>query len=312
MTANKPNILENLSKAEVIGDERTGGFQVFGLKWPSDNGHDYATLDEALEKKLIDVTEINEGGQVPTLNVANKSERMVFLMAGEELVGGKQNRVLNASMMVPAKTSMPIPVTCVERGRWGYKSSKFGSGTTTSHSNLRRLMSRQISGSYRVSGTPQSDQGAVWSEVARKMTRMGSKSSSDSLHDFFTDYAKKLDALVGTCKLPEGSNGAVFAINGKIVGADLFDRPATLMKLWLKVSRGYAADALEEPKENPPSADAAQITAWLKSATSAEQLWYDSPGIGQDVRIEGKNVVGATLVVNEHPVHMELFQEEKL
>jgi len=310
MIANRPNILENLSRAEVIGDQRTGGFQVFGIQWPCGNGDDYATLDEALGKKLIDVTEIDEGGQVSTLKVSNNSERMVFLMAGEELVGGKQNRVLNASMMVQPKMSMPVPVTCVERGRWGYKSAKFGSGQTTSHSSLRRMMSKQVSDSYRVSATPRSDQGAVWKEVARKMVRMGSKSSSDSLHDFFADYANRLGALLGGCKLPQGANGAVFAINGKIVGADLFDRPATLLKLWVKVSRGYAADVLEEPKENPPSAHTAQVAAWLKSAISAEQLWYDSPGIGQDVRIEGQNVVGAALVVNNHPIHVELFQEK--
>ena len=40
---------------------------------------------------------------------------------GEQLAGGKQNRVLNASILVPAKSELPIPVTCVERGRWALR-----------------------------------------------------------------------------------------------------------------------------------------------------------------------------------------------
>ncbi len=311
MATNMPNVLESLGRAEVTEGRDAAGLQVFSIRWPTGDGHDYATLDEALQEQILHVTEIDAGGQVPTIKVRNKSNRMVFLMAGEELVGGKQNRVLNASMMVPARGEMPIPVTCVERGRWGYKSKQFSSGTTSSHRFLRMMMSKQVSGSYKAVGAPNSDQGAVWSEVDRKMSKMGSSSSSDALHDFFVEHAQKLEALVGNFPLPEGSNGAAFAIDGKIVGADLFDKPGTLKKLWSKLVKSYAADALEEPKEKPAKVDSQRISDWLKSARSAHQHWFDSPGVGKDVRIEGERLVGATLIVDERPVHLELFREEE-
>ncbi len=311
MTANKPDVLEGLWRAEVSGSHQAAGLQVFGVRWPSEDGHDYVTLDEAMKAQILEITEVDEGGQVPTLKVVNKSERMVFLMAGEEVVGGKQNRVLNASMMVPAKGKMPVPVTCVERGRWGYRSRSFGSGITSSHGALRMMISKQSSGSYRAVGSPRSDQGAVWGEVSRKMEKMGSKSSSDALHDMFSEYAQKLDALVAKFPLPAGSNGAAFALRGKIVGADLFDKPGTLEKLWPKLVRSYAADALEDPNEKSAPVEPGTVSEWLKSARSAQQHWYDSPGVGKDVRIEGDRLVGATLVVNERPVHLELFREEE-
>jgi hypothetical protein len=311
MFSHTPNILESLTSAEIAGVWQAAGLQVFGLRWPAGNGHDYVTLDEALQEQVLDVTEIDEGGRVPTIKLKNKSERMVFLMAGEELVGGKQNRVLNASMMVPAQGEMPIPVTCVERGRWGYKSRKFGSASTSSHSHLRMMMSKQVSGSYKAVGAPRADQGAVWNEVARKMRKMGSSSSSDALHDLFRDYAEKLDALIAQFSLPEDCNGAAFAISGKIVGADLFDKPSTLKKLWTKLVRGYAADALEDPQEKSAPLEPARVAEWLKSARSAKQHWFDSPGIGKDVRIEGEHLIGATLVVDERPIHLELFREEE-
>src|SRR5439155_15194221 len=168
-------------------------------------------------------------------------------------------------------------------------------------SHLRMMMSRQVTGSYKAVGAPKSDQGAVWSEVARKMDKMGSRSSSDALHDLFADYSKKLDELVGTFPLPEGSNGAAFAISGKIVGADLFDKPSTLRKLWSKLVRSYAADALEEPGEKAAAVDTGAVARWLKSASSAKQHWFDSPGVGKGVRLEGERLVGATLVIDERP-----------
>ena len=107
------------------------------------------------------------------------------------------------------------------------------------------------------------------------------------------------------------SSASSGVIGGRIVGADLFDKPGTLKKLWSKLVRSYAADALEEPKEKSPEVENDRVTEWLKSASSAKQHWFDSPGVGKDVRIEGEKLVGATLVVDEHPVHLELFREEE-
>jgi hypothetical protein len=146
------NVLKTLEQVEIGAVQSAHGLQTIALKWPCGGGPDYATLDEALQQKALAVSEVSEAGRVPTLKVINGSARMVFLMAGEELVGGKQNRVLNASMMVAAGGEMTVPVTCVEAGRWRYRLGRFGSGATSSHDTLRRMMSRQVSGSYRASG----------------------------------------------------------------------------------------------------------------------------------------------------------------
>ena len=78
----------------------------------------------------LEVSEVSDGGSVPSLKVTNKGEKAVFLMAGEHLQGGKQNRVVNASILIGAKSEVPIPVSCVERGRWAYRAAHFaGSGS---------------------------------------------------------------------------------------------------------------------------------------------------------------------------------------
>ena len=106
---------------------------------------------------------------MPTLKVTNKGDTPAFLMAGEQLSGGKQNRVLNASILVAPHSELPIPVSCVERGRWAYRSAKFGSAGSSSHSRLRKLMHEPRHHELPRVGQAVSQQGEVWQEVDRKM-----------------------------------------------------------------------------------------------------------------------------------------------
>src|SRR6266849_5450815 len=115
---------ERFQSVRVSDAGQSGALQVFGLRWDCPSDLTYRTLDEALARSTLDVTEINQAGSVPLLQVTNKDDAPVFLMAGEHLVGAKQNRVLNASILVPARSELPIPVSCVEAGRWSYRSPK--------------------------------------------------------------------------------------------------------------------------------------------------------------------------------------------
>src|SRR5262249_49331991 len=147
---------------------------------------------------------------------ANKADTMIFLMAGEQLIGAKQNRVLNASLMIGSHTVLPIPVSCVEAGRWAYRSRHFGSHGTSSHYTLRHKMSKQVTKGYRARRTPSSDQGEVWSEVSRKLSAMGSHSATAALDQAYEDTRIRLDDMLGQVRVPEGCCGAVFAFGGRI------------------------------------------------------------------------------------------------
>jgi hypothetical protein len=299
-------LLDMLRGVELAGHDQYGSVEIFHLRWPS-NGLEYVTLDEALEARWIEITESTEAGQVPYIKIVNRSDHMVFLMAGEQLVGCKQNRVLNASIMVPAHSEMPLPVTCVERGRWGYSSRGFSSARSSSHYRLRAMMAAQAAESYRQEGVPAAGQRAVWSEVSRKLGVMGSSSPSDALQDVFSDYDRDLRESVEKLPAPAECNGAVFVAAGRIAGADLFDNPDTLRKLWPKLIQSCTIDALEPSTESPASIGPEEISNWLEEGARATQELFPSPGVGQDVRIEGEDVIGACLVVDDRPVHMELF-----
>ncbi len=302
-------LLDSLKHVKIAGHQQCNSLEIFHLHWPVSDGPSYSTLDEALEVHSIEIAESTESGQVSRIKIINQSNQMIFLMAGEQLVGCKQNRVLNSSIMVPPKAEIPLPVTCVERGRWGYSSRLFSSSRTSSHYGLRAMMSGHAYKSYRSTGMPISDQREVWSEVSRKLDAMGSRSRSDAMQDVYRSYDAKLREIEDELPPPTNCNAVVFAIRGEIVGSDFFDKNATLRKLWKKLVRSCSIDALEgQPSQDAKSTSPDDISSWLESSAKATQEPFGSPGMGVDVRIEGEDVLGASLVIDDHPIHMELFR----
>jgi len=231
---------------------------------------------------------------------------MVLLAAGELLVGAKQNRVLNASIMVAAQSELLVPVSCVERGRWGYRGRSFGSGGSTSHGRLRAAMSRQAAASYKMSGQPLCDQGKVWREVDMCLMSLCVHSRTASLHEAYVSHDAAIQKAMQDARVPEGCCGVLFAVDGRIAGADLFDKPATLAKLWPKLVKSYLIDAMQGGEPGKLVGREA-VEIWLRAVPAARCERFKSPGLGDDVRLESEDWSGAGLVVSETPVHVELF-----
>ena len=145
------------------------------------SGLEYLLLDEALSQDLMEVAEVSSGGAVPELKVSNKSPEMILILDGEELVGAKQNRIVNTTILVQGKTTVVIPVSCVEHGRWSYDSPRFHSQERMMSSNLRAMKSEQVNYSVRDSGEFRADQGAIWDGIAEKADRMAAPSTTGAM-----------------------------------------------------------------------------------------------------------------------------------
>ena len=115
---------------------------------------DYLTLDDALGAKALRIEETSEAGTVPELRVLNDGDVAVLLLDGEELVGAKQNRVLNLSILVPPGSSITIPVSCVEHGRWSRRSARFASSPRANYPEGGAARMRQVTNSLLTSGSP--------------------------------------------------------------------------------------------------------------------------------------------------------------
>src|SRR5262245_38299954 len=104
------------SKLRVGDPVRHQGLSAFPLISEPSDGVGYRLASEALADQSALVEEVTESGSVPNLLVENKGDLRVLFLDGEELIGAKQNRVLNTSVLVAAHTRIKIPVSCVEQG----------------------------------------------------------------------------------------------------------------------------------------------------------------------------------------------------
>jgi len=286
---------------------------VFPLTGGPATAVDYLTLDEALAQKVAAVTEVSESGSVPELRFVNSGDKRVFLLDGEELVGAKQNRVLNLSIMVPVGKTLVVPVSCVERGRWHHRSREFASSPRAHYAEGRARKMAQVSESMKASGRRTSDQGEVWNDINDKFSRFGSSSHTAAMSDIYEQQSVSLEDYVHSFAPAEIQVGAVFAIEGKVVGLELFDSPETLRKLFPKLLRSYGLDALDRARSDPAEKRAQQIptvakaAAFLRKVSKAKEEEFPALGEGQDLRLTGSNLTGAALAVDGRVVHLSAF-----
>lgn len=268
----------------------------------------YLLLDEALEAGCARVTEVSESGSVPELKFVNDCTRPVLLLDGEELIGAKQNRILNLTVLAPAGKTIVIPVSCVEAGRWHAQSREFSSAHRTHYAAGRARKAAQVSASLRTSGTRRSDQSAVWEDIAMKSSRMEARSPTSAAAAMYEANRPRLDDFRTAFQLTEGQTGALFAVNGEVAGFDLFDSAQTLGKLLPKLVESYALDAIDQHTESAQSTSQEVASRLLEDTVNAEAEGHTGVGQGTDMRLHGPRLSGGALADDGRIVHLCAFR----
>jgi len=250
------------------------------------------TLQEAMERDILIVYETSE---VNTLAVENVSkEYQVFIQSGDIVKGGKQDRVLAVSILIPAMSGrIEIASFCVESGRWE-KRGREDAGKFSSSND--RIVSKDL----KIAANKTKSQQEVWAKVGEaqgKLSRnvggtVNSGVSATSLQLSLEDkkvtatvdeYINKLSAAIA------GKNdvvGYAFAINGKINSADVYVSNALFKKLWPRMLKASAVEAVAELDGRSKIYAAAP-----KSASVTEFMEESEKGRAQEKRGPGKTMV---------------------
>ena len=287
------------------------GLQVVPILGISLDQPEYGLLDSGT-LPAVNITEISSTGSVPELKVENTLRTRVFLMDGQELIGAKQNRILNTDVLVPAKTTLTLPVSCVEAGRWHYSSPSFTPGKTASH-RVRSGKQERVYAALRSTGYHDADQSAVWSEVHDTLMGSSCMSSTSSLHDAYEAQESNLTDFRSSLHLPDETVGLAIFCNGRFQGLDLFDRCSTLRYFWESLVDSYAIDWLARlGKAVDSTVDPAQVgQTTLDTAMSGNWEVFPSPGEGRDYRLSDARLTGSCLVWEEKSaVHLQLFPRQ--
>lgn len=245
---------------------------------------------------------------VPELVVQHSDDEPVLLLEGETLIGAKQNRTLNVSLLVPGGTQLPVPVSCVDAGRWG-AARAMARSPRHAPGDLRRLKTRAVAESRRRGMGSRADQGAVWDRVASYQADLGAPSATSALEAVYSRVDAQLTDLVGELTPLPDQRGVILSIGGTVRGIDWFDKASTLAAYWPGLVQGYAVDALHAESSDATIADA---EAFVEQVLTAQATSEDAVGLGADLVIANDAIAGHALEWEHAVVHLAAFAASTL
>jgi hypothetical protein len=263
---------------------------------------DYITLDEGTKAGTVVITEkgtqaarivhrpanaranmnarqesiaYTSGASVNELALVNRSGKKLMLLAGEVVVGGQQDRIVQEDRVIPP-VSIPVALSvfCVEHGRWTPRATSYGGGAGGAGGGAAAPMEAPAPAKFsslgavahpklRAAAQDKKVQSEVWNEVSENNAKLGTSNGTDTYQEVYTskqvgsqmdDYVRALEREV----LQPGVVGVVVARNGKPVWADVFASQRLFAAYWPKLLKSYVVDALGEDKSDarPTVADA--------------------------------------------------------
>ena len=271
----------------------------------------YLLYQQAQDMGVISIEEVSESGTVGALRVTNRAGRPVLLVEGEVLLGMKQTRVLNLTILVPATTSLNVPVSCLESGRWHAVSGEAtGKGAVNLAPSVRAAKTVTVARSMRSARTFVSDQGEVWAGVDRVLDRHGAHAPSRSYADLESGSATSMTSLANSLEPAPGQVGIIACVGGRVACVDVFEAPEVLASLWSGLIASYQAEAFttDTTSSKPLGARADKAARrWFRSIAAGSASVGPEIGVGSHVSVVAPDLEAAALVHAGRVVHLSGF-----
>ncbi len=302
---------------KVQGPFTHENFTVFVLCSEKQDKDNYLTLEEGLKSGDVKVSEMDDE-RVGTLEIENASEQPLYLQEGERLQGGKQDRIIIASLVIPPKSGKTsIPTFCVEHDRWqaGTKGKDFG--TTVNPA----LATKGIRGEAKVTGS----QAAVWDCVGTTKSNacaaLGSINNNSSVNETLDDpkirklseeYAGALqDAITGS-----GASdivGVVIVLNDAIEEVDVYPNHKVLERMYPRLVLSYALYAAMLKDKGEPSKAPQTVETVAKFLESQKEKSKSEKKLDADNRLVidtlDENKFRCTTMYKGKSVHWQILQK---
>src|SRR5215213_7961780 len=232
------------------------GAQQAAVRRGRGRGHVYASNGTPVQQEVS----YSGGASVNELALVNRSGKKLMLLAGEVIVGGKQDRIVQEDRVIPP-VSVPVAlnVFCVEHGRWTPRETSYnGGGAAPARAGAPVMnaapekfnsLGAVAHPKLRAASQDSKQQSAVWDEVSKNNAKLGTKNSTDTYQEVYANkkVAGQLDDYVRTLErevLQPGVVGVVVARNGRAVWADVFASQRLFASYWPKLLKSYVVDAI--------------------------------------------------------------------
>jgi ARG/rhodanese/phosphatase superfamily protein len=288
----------------IVGPAATqGGLAVLWLQTRDSAGGpplEILTLDESRARGVLTVIERAQAS-VPELIAENRGKAYVLLLAGEILIGGKQNRVLREDLLLPPHSGpRNIGVYCVEQGRWNEGRKDFDSLGSVVQPSVRSQVLRKA------------EQGRIWSGIASASRNLAAPSATGSYQAIYDKPEVKAHLEQTTRRfepaaIPAAVGAAVF-VGPNLAGVDCFHAPGLFAREWPKLLRAYALDAYGvTPAVWDEAAARSRADGLLRAAARVEGRARGSVGAGRLFEFTLDARRGAALLFEGQAIHVAIL-----
>ena len=311
-SVNDANVKENLENFafidvggtkisfEMLESQKYKNVEIIPIKSDSFGSKDFITIKKGYEMNLVEITEL-EHSSVNCVLCKNNAVVPLLLIDSDEITGAMQNRIINDTLLVPAQSSLKIPVSCIEHGRWHFKehgreANKF---KPSIYSADLRTRGRKLRAGYQ----RRHYQGEVWDSISEFESRNLHKSPTSALHDSYENLKDKQDDYLNKFRLEEGQNGAIFIVNGELKGFELYYNPSIYREYHEKLCRSYIIEAIVD-SESEDNADRFEIMKILENISDSQTKLIKSIGLGDNIKFSNDFGSGSGLVWDDELIHI--------
>ena len=295
---------------------------LFPILAQMDRDLQYLLMADALASGALAISE-KGSGEVPVLVARNASPQPILVLDGEQLVGARQNRMTNRSILLPPMSTLEIPVSCMEHGRWHFVSDGFASAPHHAPSKVRRkpretevrVMRESAARGLGERSSHQDlhmSQGEVWHEIREMSANLGSESRTGALDALYAPRRDTMERWIEAFPLLPLQVGLVVFLGNTPLGMDAVGSPGLFAPLHRRILTGYILDAMEGLEEEAPAlrkrrrARTSSAPQFVEAVRQAARTPSESVGLGE-YRVLHGSVLGGELVNQDHTVHLSAF-----
>jgi hypothetical protein len=268
----------------------------------------YLLLSEAVKTGKFVITEVSRNGTVPFLEAENMLNEKVLLLLSEEIVGGKQNRVFNVDILVPEKSRIEIPVSCVEQGRWSRRTDVFEDSGRKIDFNVKAEMISELATSRKARSKYRPSQSGVWQSVDESLCFLEVDSDTRAAYDAYLAKKDELEQFFEGIKPLKDQVGVAVFFKGNLLGIDYLAPAEKFAAYFRKILSSYLLVSLRLLERK---------FELVEEGKDLEELYRDpeefslvkSPGLGQNLYASWKKFAAQGLVFEDDLLHLSVVRK---
>ena len=283
---------------KVSDPQQKNNIVVFFLSSDESKNDSYLSFSQALEQKLVDVSEVNEKGFFNKLKVTNRSNEILLILGGEQIIGHKirQHRIVANTTLIPANATVLMNVHCGEQYRW---SAQLNSNVDVSET---LYFSRENLGK----------QFKIWDEIKNISNQLGVKSFTSSVQEVYKKRKSNIQEIENFFEPNIHDVGVAIGVNNHIKSLDVFSSNLMLNIYLKKIIKSVAIKNFKKinHKSYLKTKDVHKFLRQIHESDKRE-FKVDKGTLGQITRFLGESINGTTLCTDDKKiVHGSFFSRE--